>query len=273
MKPQIFPFLLSLLLLAGFTACNNAGGNQDAQQAAVDTTKQVAPPVQIALAPFPASPEFTDAALKSMKYKAGKFTYTVSGSTYKLGDQTPDAPQKMCANSDKGQHIHLIIDNEPYIAKYTADFEQDVADGEHYVLSFLSRSYHESIKTAQTHIAKKVMVKDKAITKSEDIAGPMLFYSRPKGDYVGQAETGKVMLDFYLVNTTLAPDGNKVKVLVNNGQEFTLDKWEPVFLEGLPMGDNKIQLTLIDATGKTVEAPLNPVERVFTLKAGPAEGQ
>jgi hypothetical protein len=38
------------------------------------------------------------------------------------------------------------------------------------------------------------------------------------------------------------------------------------------MGENKIKLTLIDKTGEVVQAPLNPVERVFTLKADPAKG-
>ncbi len=99
----------------------------------------------------------------------------------------------------------------------------------------------------------------------------MLFYSRPKGKYVGKAETGKVMLDFYLVNTELSPTGNKVKVLVNGEKEFTVDTWKPVFLEGLPMGDNKVKLTLVDKDGNPVNTPLNPVERVFTLLEDPAE--
>jgi len=58
---------------------------------------------------------------------------------YKLGEQTPEAQKLMCANSDQGQHIHLIIDNQPYLAAYATDFEVDVPDGEHIILAFLSR--------------------------------------------------------------------------------------------------------------------------------------
>lgn len=226
-----------------------------------------------AISPFEASAEFPDAAMESMDYTGGKFTYKVGGDSYSLGAQTPDAPQKMCANSGKGQHIHLIIDNNPYIAKYTAEFEQEVPDGEHYILSFLSRSYHESIKTAQAHIAKKVTVEGGAFKSAEDITAPMLFYSRPKGTYVGKDNTGKVMLDFYLENVSLSADGFKVKANINNEQELTFDKWQPYYIEGLPMGDNKIVLTLIDKDGNTVDTPLNPVERVFTLKEDPVEAQ
>jgi len=225
------------------------------------------------VSPFEASAEFPDAAMESMDYKGGKFTYKVGGDSYSLGAQTPDAPQKMCANSGKGQHIHLIIDNHPYIAKYTAEFEQEVPDGEHYILSFLSRSYHESIKTPQAHIAKKVNVEGGGFKSAEDITVPMLFYSRPKGTYVGKDNTGKVMLDFYLENVSLSADGYKVKANINNQQELIIDKWQPYYIEGLPMGDNKIVLTLIDKDGNTVDTPLNPVERVFTLKEDPVEEQ
>jgi len=211
-----------------------------------------------------------DAAINSMTYKDKKFKFVIAGDSYKLGAQTPDAPQKMCANSGKGQHIHLIIDNGPYAAKYTDEFEYELSDGEHYLLAFLSRSYHESIKTKEAHVAKKITVKDGSIVAEEDITQPMLFYSRPKGTYTGKAETDKVMLDFYLVNCTLG-DEYKVKVKVNDSAEFTVDKWQPYFLEGLPLGDNTVTLTLVDAQGNPVDTPLNPVSRTFTLKADPAD--
>jgi len=35
------------------------------------------------------------------------------------------------------------------------------------------------------------------------------------------------------------------------------------------MGENTIELTLIDKDGNVVDTPLNPVTRTFTLKADP----
>jgi hypothetical protein len=272
MKAKMF-FLLTASAMIGvfFTACGNEAGNTDTTEtvSAPDSTAQKAAPANdIKLTPFPASPEFPAATL-DFSYQAGKVTLKTKG--YELKQQTPDAGQKMCANSKDGQHVHLIIDNEPYDAIYASPFEKAVPDGSHYFVAFLGRSYHESVKTPAAVRAYKAEVKGGNWVKTESIEEPMLIYSRPKGKYVGKAETDKVMLDFYLLKTELSASGNKVKVLVNGENEFTIDTWTPFFLEGLPMGDNKVKLTLVDKDGKPVDAPLNPVERVFTLVEDPTE--
>ncbi|MEM6319795.1 MAG: hypothetical protein AAF960_19135 [Bacteroidota bacterium] len=221
------------------------------------------------ITPFAASTEYADAEIKSMYYKDGKFTFEVAGENYQLGEQTPDAAQKMCANSGKGQHIHLIVGKAPYAAKYVPEFDHEVADGEHHLLAFLSRSYHESIKNGTAYVGLKATMENGSMTKSDPIMEPTLFYSRPKGTYVGKANTDKVMLDFYVLNAELGPDYT-VKASIN-GEEHTFDKWQPYYIEGLPMGDNTIELTLLDKDGKAVASPINPVSRTFTLKADPVE--
>lgn len=272
MRTKYF-FLLTAFIVTSlfFSACGNenktSAGEETTMADTTAVTEPAPPPAEIKLSPFTSSPDFPNAKL-SFSYANGKFVYKVQN--YELKQQTPDAAQKMCANSKDGQHIHLIIDNEPYDAVYETSFEKAVPDGEHFILNFLGRSYHESIKSKGAAMAVKADIKGGNMGKNVPVKDPMLFYSRPKGKYVGKAETEKVMLDFYLLNTELSATGNKVKVLVNGEKEFTLDKWEPVFIEGLPMGDNKIQLTLIDKDGKPVNAPLNPVERVFTLLEDPA---
>ncbi len=61
---------------------------------------------------------------------------------------------------------------------------------------------------------------------------PMLFYSRPKGDYIGK-DTADILLDFYVWNVTLSPDGYKVKAEIRNldkpGRDtmIIINKWEP----------------------------------------------
>ncbi|MFZ1496814.1 MAG: hypothetical protein WAS72_07130, partial [Saprospiraceae bacterium] len=115
------------------------------------------------LTAFAPSQKFKDASILDWNYINGKFNFDIGGKSYKLGEQTLDAPQKMCANSKEGQHLHIIIDNEPYLAKYTNSFDLDILDGKHYLLSFLSRSYHESIKTKKAHRLTKILVKGKNI--------------------------------------------------------------------------------------------------------------
>lgn len=271
MRTQSFFYLFLLSGILTFTswACNS-GGSGDEEETTTEQTDTTAATRTYTLTPFSESAQFPDASIEKMTFKNGKFDFTLGGSTYKLGVQTSDAPQKMCANSGEGQHIHLIVDTEPYAAKYTPSFDYEIPDGEHYVLAFLSRSYHESIKTEKAHKAVKVMVEKNSFTSEEPITSPMLFYSRPKGTYVGKDQTDKVMLDFYVVNATLGED-YKVKVEINSEYTVVLDQWKPYYIEGLPMGDNKIKLTLIDKEGNAVAAPGNPVERVFTLQADPVE--
>ncbi len=253
-------FFLGIFLI--LVACKN----QKVEERPTTSDNAPAPASKYTLTAFTPSHDFPDATLKSIDYKGGKFMTEIGGSTYKLGEQTPDAPQKQCANSAEGQHIHLIIDTEPYIAKYTSSFDQEIPDGDHYILSFLSRSYHESLKTSAAHKAVKATVKNKSFEKTEAIQGPMLFYSRPKGLYAGE-DKKKVMLDFYLVNTNMG--GYMVEADIN-GEKHMINAWQPYSIEGLPDGDNTIKLTLLDKEGQIVNVPLNPVSRTFQLEKSPA---
>lgn len=198
---------------------------------------------------------------------AGKNTFRFEVSNYQLGAQTADAEQKLCANSAKGQHIHFILDNQPYVASYNTDIEADVKPGHHVLLAFLSRSYHESIKTKNAFLLKEFNVGEGAKDEFNEKA-PHIFYSRPKGEYIGDKDVQRLLLDFYLVNCSLSPSGYKVRATVN-GTEFILTKWAPYYIEGLPLGEVKVKLELLDKKGNLVKSPFNVVERTCTLKTEP----
>lgn len=221
------------------------------------------------------SPDYPDAGLSLVSPANGamlpigtdSFTYEVKN--YQLGAQTPDAGQKMCANSAKGQHIHFILDNAPYVASYSTKIGADMKPGHHVLLSFLSRSYHESLKHKKAYILKEFNVGPDTKDNFDENA-PHLFASRPKGEYIGEQETKKVMLDFYLVNCDLSPNGYKVRATIN-GKEFTFTKWQPYLIEGLPIGESKIKLELLDKNNKLVNSPFNGAERTITLKNDPSK--
>ena len=106
-------------------------------------------------------------------------------------------------------------------------------------------------------------------TNSEDKLGldmdaPTLIYSRPKGEYAGDG-TKEVLLDFFVLNTTLSDNGNKVIATINN-KEFTINEWVPHVITGLPKGETTIALKLVDASGAVIPGPFNSVERRITLK-------
>jgi hypothetical protein len=250
-KIAIFSQILTFLLV--LSACKS----DQKSDVSEDST-----PKKYKLTPFGRSEAYPDAKLSNMTYQNGRFSFDVSGSKYKLGEQTPDAAAKMCANSAEGQHIHLIVGFQPYVAQYVPSFEHAVKDGQHNILAFLSRSYHESIKTKDAYIAKKVTVSGGNITQESDITEPSIFYSRPKGTYVGD-DTKKVMLDFYVLNADIGKD-YLVKVQIN-GEVTLLDEWQPYYIEGLPYGQNSIGLALVYKDGTPVPGSQTSTLQTVTL--------
>lgn len=228
----------------------------------------------ITLTEFYSPEQFADATIaqstsssSSELLDENKISIHYTTTNYELKKQTDTTGSKNCANAVGGQHIHCIVDNEPYNAIYDENGTVKASgDGQHTVLSFLSRSYHESIKNKNAYSLTSVITgKSRYVSRyaAPILDQPMLFYSRPKGEYKG-GETDAVLLDFYIVNCDLSESGYKVKAEIN-GTEFMLTKWSGYFMEGLPLGENTIKLTLLDSKGKQVESPFSSSERKFTL--------
>ncbi|WP_373513903.1 hypothetical protein [Persicitalea sp.] len=195
---------------------------------------------------------------------AGEVDFAFKVGDYELGTQTDSPVKSMLANSDKGQHIHFILDNDPYSAHYEPGFKKEIPAGTHYVVAFLSRSYHESVKNANSFVAKKMVVGDAGMDdKDVDLDKPTLIYSRPKGEYSG-ADTENLLLDFFLLNTTLSESGNKVRATIN-GKEFMITEWAPQVIKGLPKGEVTVKLELLDGDGNLIPGGFNEVTRTVTL--------
>ncbi|RYZ51797.1 MAG: hypothetical protein EOP49_10945 [Sphingobacteriales bacterium] len=267
--------LMLMSALAVISSCNSTS-NDDASHADSTSTAATTPQAGVSLADFSSSPDFPDARLSLGDVKAAaagdsvklSFNFNVSG--YELKHQTDDAAGKQCNNSDKGQHIHFILDNRPYVALYEPKHEVTVAKNtEHYLLCFLSRSYHESLKGKGASMLYHFKVDEAGkLVKMDDPQTPMVFYSRPKGDYLGK-DTKNVLFDFYVWNGTLG-NNLKVKADVSAGGHDTsmlISEWKPYVLNNLPMGKNSIKLTLVDSAGNKVNGPETEVTREFTLAA------
>lgn len=256
---------LSLLSAAVITSCNPSKKGEDKTEANQSEKKEQ----EITLTKAPDSPQYPEAELtkqsltKTPADSGYVVAYEFGVANYELGAQTADAQTKGIANSGKGQHIHYIVNNGPYSAHYMPGVNNVLDKGNYVVLAFLSRSYHESVKNSTAFHIENLTVGD-VPPRETDLSTPHLFYSRPKGTYKGN-DTKKVMLDFYLLNTTLSSEGNKVKATINN-KEFLVDQWAPYYIEGLPLGTNTITLELIDATGNTIPGPFNKVTRTISLE-------
>ena len=187
-----------------------------------------------------------------------EYVFSFDISNYELGAQTKNDIESQLANSAKGQHIHFIVNNGPYSAHYTNNFKKKLEKDNNVILAFLSRSYHESVKNPNAFILTQIG------ENKIDLNKEFLFYSRPKGIYKGK-DTEKLLLDFYLINTTISPNGNKVKATINDA-EFIITEWAPYYLDGLSKGEVKIKLELINSDGKLVDSPFNPSVRTVILE-------
>jgi len=184
-----------------------------------------------------------------------------------------------------GNHIHVILDNQPYEAYYNLDREfelRNVSDGEHTLRFFPSRPWHESYKNANafqmvkftvrnggadttkpaTTNANQTMSNANASAPPEgkemqsstagavDAAKPLLTYSRPKGEYKG-ADAETIMIDFWLSNGKLTGDGGeyRVKYSVDGGEAKFIDKWSPIWLSGWADGKHSVKLEMVDKNG------------------------
>ena len=216
---------------------------------------------KITLTKLEGSPPYLNAKISTASITLGnenEYAFSFDVSDYELGAQTINNVESQLANSGKGQHIHFIVNNGPYSAHYINNFKKKLNNENNVILAFLSRSYHESVKNPNAFILTQIG------ENKIDLNNEFLFYSRPKGTYKGK-DTEKLLLDFYLINTTISPEGNKVKATIND-TEFIITEWAPYYLQGLPKGEIKIKLELIDSNGELVDSPFNPSIRSVTLE-------
>lgn len=268
-------FKLSLAALAfatlGFTACNSGSQNSDNSSTSDSTDMTTATTGSIEVTPVEDSKAFPGASLEiasltseKVGTDSAKITVKYNVENFTLTEHTDDSNANHMANSAEGQHIHFILDNTPYAALYKPEHSATVKLGsEHYLLSFLSRSYHESIKEKGAAVLKHFRVDENGAIEELDLpTDASLFYSRPKGEYKG-VDTDRVLLDFYLWNTDLT-DGNKVKATVN-GQDFLLDNWGPYEIVNAPKGEVTVNLSLVDENGNPLSGDNTSINRTITL--------
>ncbi|MBX3281712.1 MAG: hypothetical protein KF756_04465 [Acidobacteria bacterium] len=237
-----------------------------------------------------------DAAKPVLKIIEPKDHSTVTGPDVELklelsGDLKGYMPG-MDEQTHTGNHIHVILDNEPYEAYYdiTKPFTlKNVADGLHTIRVFPSRPWHESYKNEGAFQMVSFTVKNgnadasKPTTTADgntmanaaaspdakqtstggkvDPKKPLLTYSRPKGEYKG-ADAENIMLDFWITNTDLTPSGRvvgtdpcpcHVKYWVDGTDMGQLNRWDPIWLNGFAPGKHTIKVELQDRNGKVIE--------------------
>ena len=311
---KLTKFLILLIGLAVFTACQkeptqlNPGGytgtNKDIKQPHTETESEHAaqtlteterPP---AIVEMMASRGNQDKAALILKFIEPTNGATVGSSTVKvkleLGGELMGYKPSKDPQTGMGNHIHVILDNQPYEAYYNLDQEfelKNVADGEHTLRVFPSRPWHESYKAAGAFQMVRFTVKNGGADASKptttnsnqpmsegkemkestagavDAGKPLLTYSRPKGEYKG-ADADAIMIDFWLSNAKLTGDGGeyRVKYSIDGGEAKFIDKWTPIWLKGWTNGSHSVKVELVNKSGNVVDnGGYNSTTREITI--------
>jgi hypothetical protein len=188
--------------------------------------------------------------------------------------QVQDLPIFKNQELDMGPHLHIILDNQPYIAVYDLNEPLELPDlspGTHTLRVFASRPWHESFKNEGAYAQTTFHIFTKTSDNNPDTAQPLLTYSRPQGSYGAEP----ILLDFYLTNAPLHlvaqenPDDDvadwRIRCTIN-GNSFVMDRWEPIYLKGFNPGKNWVQLEFIDVEGNPVKNVFNNTVRLITYE-------
>ena len=117
--------LIGTFILFSITFCKSKKRSKQTENA-VSTS-------QIQLVKAPSSPDYLDSELNlsDINLTSTDSSYLVNFSfdvkNYELGVLTSDANDRDIANSEKGQHIHLILNNEPYSAHYDSFAQKNLS--------------------------------------------------------------------------------------------------------------------------------------------------
>jgi len=183
-----------------------------------------------------------------------------------------DLPIYQDPNLALGPHLEIILDNQPYTTLY--DLSEPVTftnlnPGTHTLRVFATTPWGESFKNEGAYAQTTFHV----FTPTEDQIPnpnlPLLTYSNPISTYGAQP----ILLDFYLTNAPLHvvaqenPDDEildwRIRASVN-GEEFILDRWEPLYLKGFDPGNNWVKLEILDELGNPIHNVFNTTARLVT---------
>ncbi|MTJ06220.1 hypothetical protein, partial [Anabaena sp. UHCC 0204] len=194
--------------------------------------------------------------------------------TVKVQLEVKDLPIFKDPQWQLGPHLHLILDNQPYIAVYNLNQPvvlPDLSPGTHTLRVFASRPWHESFKNEGAYAQTTFHVLTKTEDNNPDVKLPLLTYSRPNGGYGAEP----IMLDFYLTNAPLHsiaetnPDDTmsnwRIRSTVN-GESFILDRWQPIYLKGFQPGKTWIKLEFLDNQGQPVKNAFNTTIRLINYQ-------
>jgi hypothetical protein len=275
----IFRWLITLVLILSLTSCGQKAGSREVSLGYGEKPPQNS---QISQQFSEVSPPDVFQELRSTLevYRPQVTIVTPQAdevlpeNTVTVSFQVKDLPIFKDPQWELGPHLHVILDNQPYIAVY--DLNQplvlpDLSPGTHTLRVFASRPWHESFKNEGAYAQTTFHIVTKTDDNNPDLTLPVLTYSRPQGDYGAEP----ILLDFYLTNAPLrlvAKDNLndligdwRIRCTIN-GESFVLDRWQEVYLKGFKPGKNWVKLEFLDNQGNPVKNAFNTTVRLINYQ-------
>ncbi len=186
------------------------------------------------------------------------------------------------AQSKMGQTVHVVIDNRPYFAinepaldpfdeggfyydmSYKFQIPFTLNEGMHTIRMFPARAFGESLKGDRAFQAMTFYIGKEKDNPQINLSEPYITYNEPSNEMY-LIEGQPVLLDFYVSNTELTPDGYRVRLTIDGKVNRLLAFWQPYYIYGLKKGKHTIRLELVDGAMKGVPGLFNDVQRTITI--------
>ena len=275
----IFKWLITLALVFTVTSCTEKARSQEVPVSQINTAQKIS---QISQQFSEVSPPQVIQELRlslenyrpQVKILTPQPDEVIQDNTVTVSFQTKDIAIFKDSQLQLGPHLHLIVDNQPYIPIYDLNeplILPDLSPGTHTLRVFASRPWHESFKNEGAYAQTTFHIFTATNENNPEPSLPVLTYSRPQGTYGAEP----ILLDFYLTNAPvhLAAEDNpndtisdwRIRCTINN-ESFILDRWQPIYLQGFKPGKNWVKLEFLDNQGNPLKNALNTTARVINYQ-------
>ncbi|MEH1821485.1 MAG: hypothetical protein V7L31_20795 [Nostoc sp.] len=275
-KFSILRWVMTLVLVLSLTSCGEKADSQEVSTGYKENSPKIS---QISKQFSEVSPPSVIQELRpilevyqpQVTIVTPKFDEVLQDNKVTASFQVKDLPIFKDPQLQLGPHLHVILDNQPYIPVY--DLNQplvlpDLSPGSHTLRIFASRPWHESFKNEGAYAQTTFHVFTKTDDNTPDPKLPLLTYSRPQSSYGAEP----ILLDFYLTNAPLHLVGKenpndefsdwRIRSTIN-GESFIFDRWQAVYLKGFHPGKNWVKLEFLDNQGNAVKNAFNTTVRLI----------
>lgn len=270
----LWAVLLASLLAWGVTSCSPPSSGIGAKaglKPARSNLTEVSPP--FAIQSLKQDLEIYQPQVKILSPRANQ---VLEDTQVEVRLQVNDLPLFKDEELELGPYLQVMLDNQPYAQVFDTSEPlklDHLTPGTHTLRVFAVRPWHESFKNEGAFAQTTFHVFTQTPENNPDPKKPLLTYNSPQGTYGAEP----ILLDFYLTNAPLhlvaredtqdaIPDW-KIRCTIN-GESFTFDRWEPIYLKGLKRGKNWVQLELLDENGDPLPNVFNNAVQLVTYEPG-----